>query len=198
MTAERLFLATLEDLDNRLELGRGEYDALCMAWLLRRLFHNGSRSLVAQANAEPAVELVFTVRDDHSVEGLAGWIPIAPTDDGRTTIDLGLEAFLKRTAIVIWPENDHSKRVEISVSKLIRWQANNEGAVHLSRSTEPWELALEEYRDGFSLRTAHGVYTMGVFALAGIGQVARAGLEPLRVRVRSGLLLDDAVRDSTG
>ena len=183
MNADDLFLATLDDLDARLALGRGEYDALCMAWLLRRLFHNGSRSLVGQVNAESEVEFVFTVRDDIWVEGIAGWIPIAPTNDGRQTADIGLTDFLRRTAIVVWPGNDQSKRREISVSQLILWLANNEGAVHLSPSRKPWELDLAEYRDGFSYQTAHGKYTLGVFALSGIGQVARAGLEPLRLLV---------------
>ena len=60
------------------------------------------------------------------------------------------------------------------------WLANNEGAVHLTPSREPWELALADYRDNMSYRTADGEYTLGVFALTWIAQVARAGLEPLR------------------
>jgi hypothetical protein len=88
--------------------------------------------------------------------------------------------------LVVWPGNDQSRRLEISVSKLIRWQANNEGAVHLSPSRAPWELALAEYRDSMSFRTAHGEYTMGVYALADVGRVARLGVEPLRAAVARG------------
>ena len=78
MNADDLFLATLDDLDARLELGRGEYDALCMAWLLRRLVFGGERSLVSKVNAERGLELVFAVRDDIRAEGVAGWYPLAP------------------------------------------------------------------------------------------------------------------------
>jgi hypothetical protein len=184
MTADDL-LATLDDLDARLELGRGEYDALWMAWLLRRLFHNGSRSLVSQVNADPEVELVFTVRDDIATEHVAGWIPIEATGDGRQTVDLPLDGFLKRTAIVVWPWNDQSQRREISVSQLILWLANNEGAVHLSDSREPSERALAEFRDHLTVETAAGDYTGGVFALTGIARVARTTLEPLRAQVEA-------------
>jgi hypothetical protein len=69
---ESLFLATLEDLDARLELGRGEYDALCMAWLLRRLFHNGARSLVSLVDPDSTIDLVFILRDDLPGANVAG------------------------------------------------------------------------------------------------------------------------------
>jgi hypothetical protein len=180
MTADDLFLATLDDLDARLTLGRGEYDALCMAWLLRRLFENGSRSLVSQVNVDPVIDLVFTVRDDIAIEHVAGWIPLAPTNDGAATVDLGLDGFLQRTAIVVWPGNDQSKRREISVKQLVLWLANNEGAVHLTESREGWKLALAEYRDTASYQTADGLYRGGVFDLTWVARVARDGLEPLR------------------
>jgi hypothetical protein len=46
LTKDDLFLFTLEDLDTRLQLHRGEYDALTLAWLLRKLLLNrcGTRS----------------------------------------------------------------------------------------------------------------------------------------------------------
>ena len=74
--------------------------------------------LVSQVNAEAGLELVFTVRNDMSVDGVAGWIPIAPTGDGRPTVDLDFKSFMKRTAIVVWPGNDQSKRREIGVRQL--------------------------------------------------------------------------------
>ena len=48
LTPEQLLLGTLDDLDERLEIGRGEHDALCMAWLLRRLLLPRRRSLLFQ------------------------------------------------------------------------------------------------------------------------------------------------------
>src|SRR5216683_2678490 len=62
MTLEALFLSTIDDLDRRLELCRGEYDALRMAWLLRRLFHPSARSLVSFVNDEPRLDHVLLRR----------------------------------------------------------------------------------------------------------------------------------------
>ena len=128
MTPESLFLSTIDDLDQRLKLGRGEYDALCMAWLLRRLFHPAGRSLVSHVNREPSVDLSFKVRDDMPGPNVGGWMPILPTRDGRPTVELTTPEFLKRTAVVVWPGNDQSLRREISVFQLIWFLANKGGA----------------------------------------------------------------------
>jgi hypothetical protein len=63
LTKEELFIHTLDDLDRRLENSRGEYDALCMAWLLRKLLLNGRRSLLAQVY--PEYENIEFVIHDH-------------------------------------------------------------------------------------------------------------------------------------
>jgi hypothetical protein len=185
MTAASLFLATLDDLDQRLELGRGEYDALCMAWLLRRLFHPPARSLVALVNSDSQTDLLFEVRDDipPPEANVVGWVPIRPTGDGRATVQLGTDSFLKRLAVVLWPGNDPSLRREISVKELILFLANTDGAVHWSRPNNPLECALADFRDMATYQTADGQYSGGVFCLIDVARVARAGLEPLRARL---------------
>jgi hypothetical protein len=47
LTKDDLFLFTLEDLDTRLQLHRGEYDALTLAWLLRKLLLKPLRDKIA-------------------------------------------------------------------------------------------------------------------------------------------------------
>src|SRR5438477_2642994 len=49
MTADELFLLIFEDLEERVALGRGEYDALISAWLLRKLLLD-EQPLVHRAN----------------------------------------------------------------------------------------------------------------------------------------------------
>jgi hypothetical protein len=186
MTADELFLCVLDDLDERLGLGRGEYDAHCMAWLLRRLFHPAGRSLTAQViegleQEGVKVDLSFEVRDDMPSQNVAGWMPILPTGDGRPTLELSTPEFLQRTALVVWPDNVQSRRIEISVERLILFLANIDGAVHLEQPDHAWQIGLAEFRDGASYTTADGQYTGGVFCLIDVARVARAGLEPLRV-----------------
>lgn len=183
MTPEALFLSTIDDLDQRLRLGRGEYDALCIAWLLRRLFQPDGHSLVSLANAGPTLDLSFGVRDDMppTEANIAGWMRILPTNDGRPTVELPTSEFLNRTTIVTWPGNAPERRCEISVKRLILFLANKDGAVHWSKPKTAWERALAEFRDWNSFQTANGEYTGGVFCLIDVARVARAGLEPLRV-----------------
>jgi hypothetical protein len=83
MTPEQLFVHTIEDLETRLALNRGEYDALMMAWLIRKLLHNGHRSLlqiVARARGIDEGDLpLFEVADIAAPARLVGYLPIAPT-----------------------------------------------------------------------------------------------------------------------
>jgi hypothetical protein len=124
MAPEDLFLATLIDLEQRLELGRAEYDALCIAWLLRRLFLGGRRSLIDLVNHGPGhIDLRFEVRDEmfqtDPTPNIAGWWPMRPTGDGRPTAELSMTDFLARPGLVIWPGNDPTLRRDVSVRALI-------------------------------------------------------------------------------
>ena len=63
MTADELFLLTFEDLEERVTLGRGEYDALMSAWLLRKLLLD-EQPLVHRANRSRRLKLKFRMYDD--------------------------------------------------------------------------------------------------------------------------------------
>ena len=52
VTPQQLFVHTIDDLDARLDLNRGEYDALMMAWLIRKLLHDGHFSRLSLASVE--------------------------------------------------------------------------------------------------------------------------------------------------
>ena len=191
MTVEQLFVWTVADLDERLELGRGEYDALGIAWLLRKLILDGKyRSLVSHLGAEN--ELEFDVREDISPPGVAGWLWIRPTGDGRPVTRADLAAFLDRPVLSLWPENDRERECRLSVRQTIGFLANKWGAVHWEEPRDDWKAwqrALAEYSviESFSVQTARGEYTGGVFCLTEIAQVARAGLDPLVRRVGAAL-----------
>jgi hypothetical protein len=58
MTHDELFLDTLDDLEARSQLGRGEYDALKMAGILRLLFID-SRPLVDTINVREGRRVAF-------------------------------------------------------------------------------------------------------------------------------------------
>jgi hypothetical protein len=183
MTPEILFLDTIDDLDNRLELGRGEYDALCMAWLLRKTLCGGRRSLVSLIDPDDELSLTFTVWDWEVSSTAHGFLPLVPTVDTYPTVDLGLKDFLRRPCVVVWEENDVSRRHLVSVERLIRFLADNWGAVHLSRPDEGFETALWDFCWSQDVQTAHGQYTGGVFCLTEVAKAARAGLEPLRAHL---------------
>jgi hypothetical protein len=84
MTPEQLFLHTLEDLDSRLELRKGEYDALMMAWLLRKLLLGGEQCLLAilergrTGRGSDWTDPIFEVRPTAIPDRLVGHLAIAP------------------------------------------------------------------------------------------------------------------------
>jgi hypothetical protein len=76
VTLDELFLFTFEDLEGRAQLGAGEYDALNMAWLLRKMLLRGRRSLVEQVViAGGYTEPSFRVTDTSPPPGILGWHP---------------------------------------------------------------------------------------------------------------------------
>jgi hypothetical protein len=72
MTADELFLLTFEDLEERVALGRGEYDALMSAWLLRKLLLD-EQPLVHRANRSRRLKVKFRMYDEQPPEGIEGW-----------------------------------------------------------------------------------------------------------------------------
>jgi hypothetical protein len=83
MTVDELFLFTLEDLEQRVELGRGEYDALMAAWLLRKLLLD-ELPLIHEANRSRRLKLRFRMYDDLPDEGLVNWVRATRSTHGRS------------------------------------------------------------------------------------------------------------------
>jgi hypothetical protein len=185
MTREELFLFTVEDLDDRLQLGKGEYDALGLAWLLRKLLLNGQRSLLSLVAEGRDVDPSFTVLD-HSIPMepvYFGSLPLVPFDDDDPRIVLGHQAFLRHPAAQVVMDSERSAMRTVPVSDLIAFLANVEGAVHLSRPNERWQEALWLYCWSATTVTPKGQYSSGVASLIQIAQVTREGIEPLRAEI---------------
>jgi hypothetical protein len=128
MTADELFLLTFEDLEERVALGRGEYDALMSAWLLRKLLLD-EQPLVHRANRSRRLKLKFRMCDDQPPAGIEGWgpghflWPDPENQSGRPIVELTLDQFLSRPTLVAFGHI-------ITVRDLIKFMANYEGAVH--------------------------------------------------------------------
>ena len=125
------------------------------------------------------------MRDDLPPPGLAGWLWIRPTGDGRPTLRVGLGEFLGRPVVSLWPGNDRSREIRVTAKQTINFLANKWGAVHWDAPGTAWEAALVEFcqNESFTVETADGSYTGGIYRLIEIAQVARHGLEPLRARL---------------
>jgi hypothetical protein len=189
LTKEELFIHTLDDLDRRLDHSQGEYDALGMAWLLRKLLLNGRRSLLAQAYSDYE-SVTFTIHDNGVLpDGLGGVVVLQPID-GKPTKELNLGAFLKEPVFgVSWVD------YHVPVKDLIAYLANVVGAVHMSRAEEPWQQALMEFdRDSF-IKLPQGKFTFGVYALFEIGKVVRTSLAEARKVVSAAIGTPFELRD---
>jgi hypothetical protein len=127
VTIDELFLFTLEDLEERAELGKGEYDALIMASLLRKLLLD-EIPLAHAVNRERREHIRFRVTDLTPPRGVESWAfddvfhPSGAWPE-HTMVDLTLKQFLNRTAVVAFKEC-------VSVRELIKFLAHNYGAVH--------------------------------------------------------------------
>jgi hypothetical protein len=112
----------------RVALGRGEYDALISAWLLRKLLLD-EQPPVHRANRSRRLKLRFRVYDDQPPEGIEGWAPgyfLCPDPEnqsGRLIVELTLDQFLSRPTLVAFGQI-------ITMRDLIKFMANYEGAVH--------------------------------------------------------------------
>jgi len=180
VTGDELFLHTLEDIEERSRLGKGEYDALMMASLLRKLLL-GDPPLVNAANRDRKQRLRFQVTDLSPPSGVSRWAPqdaIHPSGAGRaeTTIDLRLDTLLSRTVVVAYGER-------ISVRELIKFLSNNYGAVHASPADDDKTRALRDEAWGSRVITTKGQYSGPVYTLTVVAQVVLDGLEPLRQQV---------------
>jgi len=157
VTVDELFLFTLEDLGERLDSGgKGEYDALLMAALLRKLLLDAEQ-LVHAVNRERRERIRFVVTDLSPPEGIQGWTvndSFHPSgawpEDSR--IKLPLDGLLHRTAVVAFGEH-------VSVSALIKFLAHSYGAVHAYPADTPATRALRDEAWAARITTPKGQYS---------------------------------------
>lgn len=179
LTTDQLFLHTLDDLEERLPLGRGEYDALMCGWLLRKLLLDGGSSLIDVANRPPSrkLRIRFKVVDEPRPDS-HGWLlngMLYPGDSppNRPTVDLRRAEFLALSTLKVFGET-------ITVLDLIKFSANNLGAVHVSPAKSRKEEALEEFMRDSSVTGPRGHYSLGISDLAAIGKIVLDGVGELR------------------
>jgi len=180
VTADELFLLTLLDLEERAHLGRGEYDALNMAWLLRKLLLD-EFPLVHVVNRSRRIPLRFIVNDESPPPGIIGWgltdaFYPDPAWENIPTVELTFDEFLRRTVLV-------ESRQTISVRDLVRFLANNYGAVHTTPAHDPKSEALRDAAWGSRISTGRGNFSGPVYSLIAVARVVLSGLDDLRVEV---------------
>jgi hypothetical protein len=181
MTAEELFLLTFDDLEERVALGRGEYDALMSAWLLRKLLLD-EQPLVHRANRSRRLKLKFRMYDDQPPEGIEGWgpgyflWPDPKNQSGRPIVELTLDQFLSRPTLVAFAH-------VITVRDLIKFMANYEGAVHSTVPNDEKTKALWDMRWGETRIGPEGQYGGCIHELIAIGRIVLDGLDDLRTQL---------------
>jgi len=182
VTLDELFLFTLADLEERAEMGKGEYDALLMAALLRKLLLD-EVPLVHAVNPDRRERLRFHVTDLSPPEGVEGWSlddvfhPSGASPE-HSTVELRLDQLLRRTAVVAFGEH-------VSVRELIKFLAHSYGAVHAFPADTPTSRALRDEAWSARITTPKGQYSGPVYSLVAIARVILDGLQPLRARVEA-------------
>jgi hypothetical protein len=183
MTADELFLLAFEDLEERVALERGEYDALISAWLLRKLLLD-EQPLVHRANRSRRLKLKFRMYDDQPPEGIEGWgpgyflWPHPENQSGQPIVELTLDQFLSRPTLVAFGHI-------ITVRDLIRFMANYEGAVHTTVPNDEKTKALWDTRWGETRVGPEGQYGGCIHELIAIGRIVLDGLDDLRTQVEA-------------
>ncbi len=179
MTLDELFLLTTDDLQERVGLGRGEYDALMSAWLIRKLIVD-SPSLLSRVNRSRRVKLVFRVNGIQPPPTISGWSPgefLDPVAASATTVvELTLARFLAYPTIVAFGHT-------ISVKYLVKFMANIEGAVHISPLNDTKSSALAAHRWAESRSDPRGQYGGCIHELVAIGRILLAATSDLRQRI---------------
>ena len=109
MTIDEFFLLTLDDLEKRVPLGRGQYDALMSAALLRKLLLD-SQPLIALANRPPARRLPirYQLEDIRPTPGVKIWSAngffYPGNSTGGSVVSLGRDRFLAHPILVLYEE----------------------------------------------------------------------------------------------
>jgi hypothetical protein len=191
MDADRLFIATLDDLAEHAMWQSPEYDLLQSSGLLRKLLLDGS-PLVQQVAGPGRPKPTYRVRrrePDPSGEPW-WWIdaidPDTSCDDVMAAAPVAIDLRALLTVQMFCLPQTHQAsgpRVYLTVCDLIRYNAHVSGGVHRGRAREAQHLALEQ----FPWQILFGTIPIQVMAIAPITAVVLRGLAPLRGAVEKDL-----------
>ena len=178
---EQLFVRTLDDLENKIS-SDDPYETLGASALIRKLFLDGSNSLVDQVNRTQRVKLEFHIAipvpsfppgidpDEFKIQLLIvdGLDPetSAPDNERRTVTR---DQFFA-TCIVT---NDAD---QYSVRQVVLFEAHVMGGVHAGSPKDEIEKALQDIASRFRIQNARG----SLRQLRGICRVVLRALAPLR------------------
>lgn len=176
-----LFIATVDDLQRRVQQPTGTYDVLMSAGLLRKLLVDDRRSLLHQVNRSRRREVRFQVNvGDVPSEGsdLLAWSvqdaidPELPRPPGRVILqDLPLNRFLKQRIAYTQP-------LSVNVEDVIKHAANVAGAVHYGQPKTEIDVALAN--DPISLMGMNP----HIRSLMPLGRIVVRALTPLAQEIR--------------
>jgi hypothetical protein len=182
MEVARLFLRTLEDIENRLQ-SNDWYEILGISSLIRKLFLD-DHPLVEQVNRTYRQKLRFTITDPHSphIQTALSMKPdyfiLSDGLDPVTSIPSSKKAEVNRdqffgTAVCVINGNMYSVR------EIVLFEANIMGAIHSGAAKTDKEKALAELNSffvGSDVRVA-------TYQLKSIARVVIRALQPLRENI---------------
>jgi hypothetical protein len=201
MDADRLFIATLDDLAERAGWQSSEYALIRAAGLLRELLTDGSPLVqqVARADRPRPVYRIRRRKSDPSGEpwfwlgGIDPEHPVKPEHPNADRLDeligavepVDLKGLLAVQIVCLGPEGRRAGAALtfLTVRDIIRYHSHVSGGVHHGKATEPQHLALEQ----FYLRIGYGPIPIELMAIASIAPVVLRGLQPLREAIEKDL-----------
>jgi hypothetical protein len=183
--ADRLFLSTLTDLENRVHPAPNEYAVLGIAAVVRKLLLD-ELPLVDEVNRRRGLKINFRINHERPV-----WEALGSPRPEFWSLQDGLDPEASRRAN---PEEVSRKdflatRVmlvrdrEITVKDILSHTANVAGAVHRGNPRDVSQETLQ-YLEG---QISVGGYPADVRSLQAIGRVVLRALQPLRDKVEADL-----------
>ena len=177
MTADELFLITIEELERLLELKAQQVDAIALSAALRKLVIEGG--IVAGAANPRKEKIEYEISDGGRPPANGDWAPGIALDPD---VGVGSSTIVDRQGLL-----HHVAMVEggmrITVGDIIKYVANYAGGVHTSRPDKPEMSALANCDWSAHYTTPEGRLSGAAYALLPIARVVLRGLTPLRTRV---------------
>lgn len=175
---ERLFLHTLNDIDERVLQGT-DHDLIRAAAHLRQLLMDGNKTLLSIVNRQYRLHIEFSVLNNHEplppIPGVIHhWRDLDPTCfEKATRIRVRLDELLKVPCLM-------TPLATATVSDIIRTCANVMGGVHLGVAKSKEDQVVVDFADMMQIYGSAGISA----ALSGLCRVVLSGLTPLVIAIR--------------